>query len=503
MTVPPSYTDPGVVADIKNSAASSGNDYKAIVTIFFYGGIDTHNILLPTGTNPNLSIYEDMRDEGVRIEQDEINDVLTDNANLSVAADGSWGLHPNLPVLKSLWDDGDLCFIHDVGILNKPTTKTDYLDNEDEYQPVSIFSHNDQQNQWMAALPFGSFLETGWFGRVGNLYDPYYPSDTEGPIFNPDQTVDSGVITTIGQDIQSKPYPPLNNVNYPPTLYTTPHVRGVVDQTDMNAADLKLRHDDPGGAVPLGTNLMVNSFIEIYNNSVESQEETNDNAWTWEDDPSVDQSAVDRINDIFDSRVGEGGTFVYSAKQVAEILYSSKAPGYNQRRQTIFAGTGGWDHHANLRSSQDPKLIHVNAFIEALVEFLKDPAVDMYDDVVVMHESEFSRTLSSNNTAGTDHAWASHTFAFGGPIKGGIYPTNYTPDYDPSGIKSDGSTLGRYIPEVSVEMYYAEILEWFGVPRKHLDLVLPALPLYTTDSNHTTYIFANKPNGTDYSIDFI
>jgi uncharacterized protein (DUF1501 family) len=97
--------------------------------------------------------------------------------------------------------------------------------------------------------------------------------------------------------------------------------------------------------------------------------------------------------------------------------------------------------------------------------------------VVIFTESDFGRTLRSNSNAGTDHAWAGHSFVVGGPVVGGLYGPE--PDYTIGGGVSDASPLGRFIPRISTEQYYATLLRWFDVPDAQIPLILPALPLYS------------------------
>lgn len=521
MSQPSSYTDPQVVSDLRAAAAASGNDFKAIVTMFFYGGMDTNNVLVPTGSNPNLATYESMRAPGVRIEQNEITEILNNNGNLSTPADGSWGLHPTLTFFSELWDDGDLAFIHDVGIVNEPTTKEQYLSNTVELQPVNLFAHDKQQELWQTAEIHKTNSGTGWLGRTANLMDPFFNDKSQDPIYNADRIVDTGSFSLIGTDVQTAAYPQMFSVNYPPTVFKEAEARRETNASDadVKSTSEKLRHEnsDPNPITP-ETNLIIQSFIDIYNDSIDAQADASENIYTWDSDDSLTTEQKNELNAIFPTNVVEmeaaaaslgisnpSSTWIYISRAIAEILYSSKSEGYNQRRQTIFAGYGGWDNHTDLRIAEDNKLLQVNYAVKALVEFLKHPSVNMFDDVAIMHESDFNRTMSSNNTAGTDHAWAGHSFVIGGPVKGGFYPTNYSPVYDPTGIKSDGDSnnLGRYIPEVSVEMIYTEILDWFGIPRKHISLILPALPKFTTNSSNTQYRFPNKPQDVNYSIDFI
>lgn len=496
MSVPSSYTDQQVVDDLKASAAANGgDDYKCIVTFFYYGGIDTHNILIPKGSNSNKSIYYDLRTEGgVGIPEDDLLELNSD-----------WGIHPSLTYFKTLWDDGDLSFVFDTGTLNYPTTKEQFTSDFTYYAPNGLFGHNTQQEDWMTTSEVAG---TGWTGRTAALIDG--GPDNE-PYFNPDQNADSSSFSFQGSDIQSTPFSPVFKVNYPPqTLQPPSSFWGYVTEDNLNNADAEMYHDNLS-TVSKGTNVVLNSFIDIFNQAIDSQEIVSNNNVAWNQDSTLTQEEKDRINSyfdlVFDPVTNPVTYFTIFARYAASVIYSSAIgvgdAGYKQRRQTIFVPLGGWDHHANIRDQHDIRLVAVNRAYEALIRFLKDPKVNLYDSVVIMHGAEFSRTLRSNGNQGTDHAWASHTFIAGGPVNGGLYPTNYQPNYDPVGLKSDGSRLGRYIPEVPVEFVYAQVLEWFGIPRQHLDLVLTKLPRFCENNDNTGYIFANKPNGVSYNLNFI
>lgn len=512
MSQPPSYTDPKVVSDLRKAAEDSGNDYKAIVTFFFYGGMDSSNILVPTGSNPNISKYEELRKEGIRLEQDEIGFVLNNNDNLSVTANGSWGLHPSLTYFEDLWNDGDLVFFLNAGILREPTTKDDYVLNPNRYAPNSLFAHNVQQELWQTVEVSQVSTGTGWLGRTSNLFDPYYADKSQDPIYNEGRVVPSSSFSLTGTDFQSKSYPPLSSVNFPPTLFTDANSRFAFNNNDVESVSASLRHDpEASNPVVRSTNRIVDSFIEIYNDSIDVQQATSENIFDWNADPNLTQSEKDDINAIFDSNQDQlyaaatalgfvvSARPIFQSETIAKILYSSKQPGYNQRRQTIFSAYGGWDHHAQLRAQHDKKLLEINYAIKALVEFAKHPKVNMFDNSLVINgETDFNRTLRSNANSGVDHAWGGHYFAIGGPLNGGIYPPNYMPDYSIEGSNSDRSSLGRFIPEVGVDQIYAKLLNWFGVPEQHLHLVLTSLPKFTNGSN-LNFKFASG----NYTLNFI
>lgn len=485
--LPASYLDPNVISAVQSEATNSGNDYKCIVTLFFFGGMDTHNVLVPTGSNPNLSIYEDIRSTGTRMEQDEI---------IPLGPDATWGVHKNMSVLSDLWNDNDLAFIHDVGTLNETTTRLQYESDKESFAPFGSFAHNKQQDLWQSGVENRGFLGTGWFGRTSSLFDP----TGQDHIFNVGQTVDSGTISVSGAERQSTPYDNINKVNFPPFLLEELNRKGIVSDNNLRSAEEDMRHSG-STPPPLGTNELLNSSIYIINNSISSQEDVKTNTFTWEDDSDLSQAQKDELNLIFSSRknlLESSGKYIDIALNIAKVIYSSKSDGYNQRRQTIFSGFGGWDDHRTLRLKQDPRLLAVNYTIEALVTFLKHPAVDLYDSVVICHGSDFSRTLRGNSNDGTDHAWASHSFIFGGPVNGGFYPTNYMPNYDIDGPKNEGSSLGRYIPEVAIDQMYAKLLNWFGVPSEYLHLVLPGLPNFI-DSDNLDFTFASG----NYTLNFI
>jgi len=139
----------------------------------------------------------------------------------------------------------------------------------------------------------------------------------------------------------------------------------------------------------------------------------------------------------------------------------------------IFLQMGGFDNHNNLRRNQDPLIEHLDNAIRAFREAMV--AIGMTDNVVLFLETEFGRTMQSNGTGGTDHAWSNHSFVVGGPVVGGIYGPQI--DYTLGGPFDTGnpgsSALGRYIPQISIEQYYAEILRWFGLPESTMHLALP------------------------------
>lgn len=520
MSVPAIYTDSQVLERLRTSVANSAGDYKCIVTYFFFGAMDTHNVLIPknnngnagapTNNNNNYNVYNTVRPEGVRMEQAPGNTEVIDlgipdsepNKNFI-----NWTINDRMPFLANLWNGtvpnwansgsqgpagGALAFVHDTGILSQITTRDDYLapsPGKDFYNPPGLFAHNTQQLLWQAA-DFGR--GTGWFGRTANFIKPI--DQTPDFYFNPDEVPTCSAFTLSGSDLQSRVFTPLANVSFPPALLNDPRELNTgLTPGQLREGDRQMRDTDTEGNTlddPDRINPIINSIKEVFNTADVDQQTTSDALFTWENDNGIDQPTKDRLNGYFDTALsasGQGdGTIITSwiefARSTAKIIYSAaKAPagsGYQQRRQTIFVPFGGWDHHSELRLNLNIRLRTIDKSLEALVSFLSDPAIDLFDQVTIMHGSDFGRTLRSNVNKGTDHAWASHHFILGGAITRGFYPTGYYPNYTIEGggaTKTDGSPLGRFIPEVAVDQVYAEVLQWFGVPAQDTPVVLPQL----------------------------
>ena len=105
------------------AAMNSGNKrapYKAMVCLLLSGGNDSFNMLIPRGdseyneyaiTRSNLAIPR--------------NEIVPVNP---LTSDGkTYGLHPGMPEMAQLFNDGKLSFINNVGTMVRPTTKEEVL----------------------------------------------------------------------------------------------------------------------------------------------------------------------------------------------------------------------------------------------------------------------------------------------------------------------------------------------------------------------------------------
>ena len=138
------------------------------------------------------------------------------------------------------------------------------------------------------------------------------------------------------------------------------------------------------------------------------------------------------------------------------------------RRQTFFVNYGGWDHHGELLNTEAGMLAALDAAVGAYQRALE--MLGLANDVVTFTASDFGRTLRSNGR-GTDHAWGANAMVFGGPVDGGKIFGTY-PDLTLDG-PDDVGRGGRLLPSTSADLYFAELLRWFGVPAGNMSYVLP------------------------------
>jgi hypothetical protein len=120
---------------------TSTEPYKAIVYFFLAGGLDSYHMLAPHTCAP-IDVYDRYRvirgksdiAEGVGLP---LTRLLQISANNPAQPCSSFGINENLPFLKTLYDQEDLIFIANAGLLAKSVNVTNYQAET----PVALFAH--------------------------------------------------------------------------------------------------------------------------------------------------------------------------------------------------------------------------------------------------------------------------------------------------------------------------------------------------------------------------
>ena len=432
---------------LANNAAADGlgggTDSKALVCLFFSGGIDSYQMLVPWEQS-RYNSYATTRgafgtDGGLALNR---NTLLRLNGTAS-----DFALHPSMAGLHQMATGTGafagkqrLAAITNVGTLVQPITKSQYQAWENGSNaalpvPRALFSHSDQIEQWQTAVPQGMLELTGWAGRAADILNSAYNTNATSMSIS----LSGNNVFQVGNTTTQFVITPGGSLSF--ENYSTPHQL-------KNAAFRSTLEQNY-------TNLLSQSFATLTKQS---------------DDAQLLFQAQ------FDSATGDLGSAAslfpsnnYLATTLSAVLRSIKIrSALGLRRQTFFVNWGGWDMHGDLLTPQATQLAEVDAALTAFQLGLEQ--LGLANDVVTFTASDFGRTLRSNGR-GTDHAWGGNAFVMGGPVDGGKIFGSY-PDLTLDG-PDDVGYGGRLLPSTSADVYFAEMLRWFGVPGSEMASVLP------------------------------
>jgi len=417
---------------VSAQSLSSAGGHKAVVCLFFAGGNDSFNMLVPQEPDEFLR-YREARSEMA----------LEAGAPLPItdAASGrAFGLHPSLGGLQSLYQSGELAFVCNAGALVQPTDLAGYTSGSARL-PLGLFSHSDQQMHWQTATPDKRDAK-GWLGRMADVLDainedPRTSMNISLAGANILQSGDSVIPYSITRDgaINLQFYGDENH----------PYFQGAVDSL------LEQEYQ----------NLLQRTYANLNRGSIDLGLAFNDAVG--EDPPFAAEFP--------DSPLGG------DLRMIARSIASNEALGH--RRQTFLAQRGGFDHHDNLVSGHAALMQELGEAVAAFWAAIQE--MGLQDQVLLFTASDFGRTLTSNGD-GTDHAWGGNHIVLGGGISGGRLFGEYPEDI---GLGNDLDTgRGRLIPTTSVDEYFAEIALWLGTQRSELATVLPNIGrFYDASSN--------------------
>jgi uncharacterized protein (DUF1501 family) len=420
----------------------AATDYKALVCIFMNGGNDGNNLLVDLA---QYGPYSAARlNAGLAIPQSGAGGFLP----LSPASGGSYGLHPSMPEIQALFDQGRVAILANTGPLVEPLTKTTYQNGTGK-KPLQLFSHSDQVGLFQTAIA-DNVSQTGWGGRVA------------------DKTLVLNGGATFPQNVS------IAGLNLFLTGIDTRQL--AVADSNTTLANVLLLSNAPG-ATTSEINSRMASFDELRtldNNFklVKAASDTRSSAI--QTDAALSSVSPVLVTTFPNTSLGR------QLKQIALLIKACTDPvaNINMKRQIFFAQIGGFDNHSTQITGQAGLLTQVsqamNAFYNATVE------LGLQNNVTAFTLSDFGRTLQPAGTgaqAGSDHAWGNHHFVMGGSVLGnriyGTYPTLALGGPD----DTDGGTSprGRWIPTTSVEQYAATLATWYGLSTSDLPAVFPLI----------------------------
>ena len=414
-----------------HAAAQAAPDYKALVCVFLYGGVDGNNLVVPTDA-AGFGQYSQVRPEssGVALTQAELLPIQPRNVSTP------YGLHPELSDIHPLFAQGRMAILANVGPLTEPTTRSTYLAK----RPDNLFSHSDQQNQWQSSVSDGP-SRTGWGGRIADAMAaangsfPVVTSIAGASLFiagnatSPLALPQSGAIT-------------LQGFNNSAAASARLAALQAILAADRGNEYVKATGDVTTQALSLSS--VVNPILS---------------------------SSSSTVQGLF---AGQTSSIAQQLLVVAKLIEARAQTG--ARRQVFFVSQGGYDTHSNELAVLTTLLGQLSPALRSFHDAMAQLGVS--NQVTAFTLSDFGRTFQPASGAGTDHAWGNHHFVIGGAVRGGEmfgrYPTLARAGPD------DADTSGRWIPTTSVEQYGATLARWFGVPEAAMPAVFPNLSKFAS-----------------------
>jgi uncharacterized protein (DUF1501 family) len=411
---------------IHSASAQAGNDYKALVCVFLFGGNDSNNMVVPYDNYGSYSAVRTVA-SNINIAQDQLLQISPPSAG------AKFGLHPSLGPLQTLFNQGKLAVVVNAGPLLAPLSKADYVARKNV--PLNLFSHADQQNAWQGLVD-GTAVRTGWGGRMADKIDSVNVGATVPTIIS----VAGGSLITQGSNVSS---------------FVLPSTGGVLLSGSGTTGINKARTD--------GVHQMVNAASG--NTIVDSAADVLASALFTGDTISPVLSATSAT--VAAAFAGLNTSIALQLKQIARVIEARAM--FGAKRQFFFASLGGFDTHGTELTTQAGLLGQLAPALKAFYD--STVALGVSDRVTTFTHSDFARTFIANSTRGTDHAWGAHHFVLGGGVRGGDFYGKF-PDLTVRG-PDDSGTNGAWIPTTSVDQIGATLATWLGVGSGDLGYVFP------------------------------
>jgi uncharacterized protein (DUF1501 family) len=412
---------PGVTYAQVIGGGAPFDDYKALVCVFMFGGNDSFNMVVPN-TLAEYNAYAQSR-QNLAVAKE---DLLPINPVSSAPGSEPFGLHPAMTSLQQMFETGTASIVANVGPLIEPTTKDQFF-NQSVALPPQLFSHNDQQDQWLS-LRGKTPSKTGWAGRMADLIRSNVAGQqmaTNASLFGSStfQAADETVAYVMG------PGGPQQFEGFTP---------------EQRAAFLRIVDADYDSIYERG-------FAAVQRRAIDAADTVT---------AAINSPEAQAVSTIFPQ--GQLGT---QLQTVARLIASRDQ--LQMQRQIFFVATGGFDSHDNQNADQPGLLANISESIAAFHAATVEIGVDT--SVTTFTQSDFGRTLTSNGD-GTDHAWGGNQIVAGGAVNGRDIYGNF-PELQIGGPDDVGG--GRMIPTTSADQFAATLAKWFGIPDVDLDIVAP------------------------------
>ncbi len=413
------------MAFAQNTSAFDAS-YRALVCINLQGGNDGFNMLVPS-TAAEYNEYQTGRGH-LAISRDQLLPLYPTTLNSSAV-----GLHPQMSGLTSLFEQGQLAAIANVGTLVQPVT-TESVRNRTASIPAQLYSHHDQASQWHK-LNHRQSSPSGWGARAADILAEQQPYRSLASI-----SLSGSNDWQVGGTDQAYNISSYGVNNY--SGMDDPQSMWQQSRRDAFTRLLHLRYD----------NVFEQAYADLQLRAMVLSANVG--------------AALDRLSEL-QTPVPAENPLAEQLQMVARLIAVKDE--FRMSRQLFYVNFGDFDTHDDQLENQ-PRLL--GQLADALVYFntvLHE--LGEINNVTSFTMSDFGRTVTSNGD-GTDHGWGNHHWVMGGSVNGGdIYGT--LPRLAIDGPDDAGN--GRIIPTMAVSQYAATLLRWVGLNDAEVQSALPAL----------------------------
>ena len=365
-------------------------------------------------------------------------------------------VHDELEIVQRLYNDGNLALLANVGVLNRPVNKTNY----NELTTTQLFAHNAMQLEVRGgekkALPFQKKVNsyTSCLLLQSERVDPFSTLPNTGVL---GRALDMLEVRSDGLSIDT-------------FSVSVQGVNGKSPETTVVSQSGNKRFNP---AVREGSKWDI--LEEIYEANDATRDTSNVYAEAWSEGLTRAIDEADSLKAVIDNvelrvPLEQNGGWDRKMAVVSKLIQSHNDRGVT--RDVIHVTIGNWDHHNSMKRNLRANFNNLNRVLTHFVDEMK--ALDLWDNVTLVINSDFARTLTPNSGSGSDHAWGGHYFMMGGKVKGAQIHGQYPYDITVNGPLNIGGGRGRLIPELSWESIWNGVVQWFGVKNElDLDHVMP------------------------------
>ena len=421
--------------------AANVDGYRALVCVFFLGGMDNFDTLLPFDQS-SYDRYAQIRSTMVAQHggsRDRSNLLQLSPDTTSGFNGREFALPPQLSGLHTLFQQGDLAIVDNVGPLIEPVTKEQALTGSRPLPP-RLFSHNDQQSVWQSNRPEGA--QFGWGGLFADAAVASGANSSGSANVFTTITSEGSQLFLTGD--RTRPYQVAGEEGVKVDLLE------FFDDRDSPAFDILTRHFRASDFS--GSNLIERDIAAAMEGSFDANNLFNEAV----------ENRVPLTTQFPQSFLGSQLQSVAQTISLRDVMLVN--------RQVFFVAIGGFDTHDDQASDLPGLHTQINDAFVAFNAAMQE--IGAQNDVTLFTASEFGRTLAINGD-GTDHGWGGTQFVMGGAVNGReIYGTvpvhDFDHEYDVGG--------GRLLPSTSVEQFAEPLGNWFGLTDAELAAALPNLP---------------------------